>query len=167
MSEKTELFKQHIQKIIYQQLGVKVSKDKAWNLFKATELGTIQFVLKQDDKKLALSGIANFEVLETKPRGSKAGLDKDGNPVDGAKVWPCVPRFRMYPSSVVDKLVEKAYGLGDHDDVELKDYGIYVEGDALAEKTSKKEDKEDTETAKDAEPDMNEPEDDASDLDEI
>ena len=130
---KTELFKEHIQKIIYQQTGKKVSKSVAWGLFKAIYHGSIEFAINQEDKKVPLSGVCTIEILETKPRGSKAGLDENGNPIEGAEVWPCVPRARFYPSSVVDKYVEYKYGLGNHEDVVEIHYGIYKTDDAPAE----------------------------------
>lgn len=129
---KTEQYKVHLQKIVAQELGVKVSKDKAWNLFKAVINGTVQFVLKLDDQKMPLAGVGTFEVLKTKPRGTKAGLDENGNAIPGAKVWEFVPRMRLYFSSVVDKQLEQFFGLEDHG-IEMKDYGIFVTDDAPAE----------------------------------
>ena len=64
--------------------------------------------------------------METSPRGSKAGLDKEGNPIEGAVPWPCVPRFRFYPSSTIDTLCEYKYGLGGHE-VNEKHYGLFAE----------------------------------------
>lgn len=152
---KTEQFKEHLQKIIYQQLGVKVSKDKAWNLFKAIQHGTVEFVVnlpveegtgeegKTKERTLPLAGVGTFKILETKPRGSKAGLDKEGKPIEGATAWPCVPRFRFYPSSKVDQYIEWKYGLGDHTDVKEEHYGIFApdlepEKPAKAPKKAKK-----------------------------
>lgn len=135
---RTDLFKEHLQKILYQTIGVKVSKEKAWILFKNLQFGTVDFVLHQEDRRLPLAGVGTYEVQETKPRGSKAGLDKDGNKVEGAEAWPCVPKFKYHSSSVVDAIVEKAYGLGDHDDVVVNHYGLYkVEDDSPAEDTKK------------------------------
>lgn len=142
-STKTDDYKVHLQKIVYQELGIKVSKDKAWSLFKAIIHGTVEHIIHIQDKKLSLSGVGTFQVLETKPRGSKAGLDENGKAVEGAEVWPCVPRFRFYPSSVIDNLVEKSYGLGNHEDLEEKHYGIYrpeeAEQGAEDKKAAKKE----------------------------
>lgn len=129
---KTEVFKEHLQLIIYQQTGKKVSKSKAWEIFKAITHGTVEFVLnlpketEEDERKLPLAGVGTFQILETSPRGSKAGLDKDGNPIEGATPWPCVPRFRFYPSSTIDTLCEFKYGLGDHEVTE-KHYGLFTE----------------------------------------
>lgn len=123
---KTDLYKEHVQRIIEQELGEKVSKDKAWTLFKAIIHGTVEFTLNQEDLKLPLAGVGNFEILKTKPRGSKAGLDKEGNPIEGATPWEFVPRFRFYPSVAVDRVVENSFDFGDHD-IEPKHYGIYVE----------------------------------------
>lgn len=148
---KTDAYKVHLQKIIFQELGVKVSRDKAWSLFKGVIHGTVEHVLHIDDKKLPLAGVGTFEILETKPRGSKAGLDKDGNVIEGAEAWPCVPRFRFYPSSVVDNLVEHSYGLGDHE-IDEKHYGIYKEDITDAVETPKKVATEKKEEVKSEEP---------------
>ena len=127
---KTDVFKEHVQKIIFQTLGVKVSKEVAWNLFKAIQHGTVEFVIniEGENKKLPLAGVGTFEILETKPRGSKAGLDPEGNSIEGAIPWPCVPRFRFYPSVTIDNLVEYSYGLGEHEinEDEIKHYGLYA-----------------------------------------
>ena len=138
---KTEVFKEHLQTIIYQQTGKKVSKSKAWEIFKAITHGTVEFVLnipqenEGDEKKLPLAGVGTFQILETSPRGSKAGLDKEGNPIEGAVPWPCVPRFRFYPSSTIDTLCEYKYGLGGHE-VNEKHYGLFVEDVATDEDTT-------------------------------
>lgn len=173
---KTERYKEHLQKIVYQQLGMKVSKDKAWNLFKAIQHGTVEFVVnlpaeegtvgegtgeegRTRERTLPLAGVGTFKILETKPRGSKAGLDKEGKPIEGATAWPCVPRFRFYPSSKVDQYIEWKYGLGDHTDVKEEHYGIFApdlepEKPAKATKKAKK-----SKTEKKAEAAaMNEPE---------
>ena len=94
--------------------------------------GSFEYTLNMEDnkageKKLPLSGVCTFEVINTKPRGSKAGLDKDGKPVEGAKVWDSVPRMRVWPSQIVQDRVERAYGLGEHEDLEVKHYGIFKE----------------------------------------
>lgn len=133
---RTDLFKEHVQKMIYQTLGVKVSKDKAWAMFKNMIHGTTEFVLniEGEEKKLPLAGVGTFCILETKPRGSKAGLDKDGNPIEGAEVWNCVPRFRFYPSSVTAKMVEQVYGCADHG-ITISHYGIFKTEDDAVEAT--------------------------------
>jgi len=151
---KTEQFKEHLQKIIWQSTGKKVAKSTAWELYKNLFHGTVEFVLNDEDKKLPLAGVATFEILETKPRGSKAGLKQvvkeDGSKVweedPDAEAWDVVPRFRVYPSSVIDTLVEYKYGLGGHS-VEEKHYGIFkpdeeTEAEFKAKDTAKKADKD-------------------------
>lgn len=118
----TDVYKEHLQAIIYQELGTKVSKDKAWKLFKAIILGTVQHVAKIDGGKLSLAGIGTFQVQKTKARGSKAEAG-----------WPFVPRFKFRASSVVAASVEKMFGLGGHDDLEVKDYGIYASAPVVEE----------------------------------
>jgi len=136
---KTDLYKEHLQAIVKQETGQKVSKETAWNLFKAVIHGTVQFTTKQEDNALALAGVGKFEVLMTKPRGSKAGLDKEGNPIEGANVWEIVPRYRFYPSVAINRVVEAAYGLNE-EPVAMIDYGIFRSEDAVKD-TSVKEKK--------------------------
>ena len=71
----TEKFKAHIQRIIFQETGKKVSKSVAWNLYKAMIHGSFEYTLNMEDnkageKKLPLSGVCTFEVINTKPRVS-------------------------------------------------------------------------------------------------
>lgn len=142
-TNKTDMFKVHIQKIVFQTLGVKISKEKAWELFKAIQHGTVEFVINIEggSKKLPLAGVGTFEILETKPRGSKAGLDPQGNPIPGAEVWPCVPRFRFYPSVTIDNLVEHSYGLGNHNfkEEDIKHYGLFASEEVAEEPKTVKE----------------------------
>ena len=149
---KTELFKSHLQLIIKDSLGVKVSKDKSWELFKSIMGGTTEFVLNQEDLKLPLAGVGNFEVIKTEPRGSKAGFreerttGEDGKVTktlvrdESLKVWPFVPRYRFYASSLVEKVVENHFNLGDHD-IEPKHYGLYVDREEDTSEESKSKSK--------------------------
>lgn len=130
---KTDMLKKHVQAIIQQKLGVKVSKEKAWELFKAMVHGTVELCLNLDDNSISLSGVGTFEILKTKPRGSKAGLDKDGKPIEGAEAWDFVPRFRFFPSTAINNLLEQHYGLADHG-VVPKHYGLFAT-DVDAEET--------------------------------
>ena len=57
-------------------------------------------------------------------------MDKEGNPIEGAYIWPCVPRFRFYPSTTIDALCEYRYGFGDHE-IEEKHYGLYKSEDEV------------------------------------
>lgn len=135
-TSKTEVLKRHVQAIIQQTLDVKVSKGKAWDLFKALIHGSVELTLAVEGKSIPLAGVGTFQVLETKPRGLKAGLDKEGNPIEGAKVWPTVPRFRFYPSTNIDKGLEQKYGLADHGITETH-YGLFC--DDVQEKADKEE----------------------------
>lgn len=139
---KTEAYKKHLSSIVTQTLGVKVSRAKAWELYKSIIHGTVEFVMNLDEaaskfdeagvvkkvgtKTLPLAGIGTYEVLKTAPRGFKAGLDKEGNKIEGANVWPFVPRFRFYPSSVIDRYCELAYGLDEDPDFKIKHYGVFL-----------------------------------------
>jgi hypothetical protein len=161
-ASKTELFKAHIQKIIKDTLGVRVSKASAWDLFKDVINGTVEFVQNQPSEKaedeeafgarrLPLAGVGSFEIIETKPRNTKAGLVKNekGEWVrdEKLKVWPYVPRFRFYASSKISELLEQVNGLEDHG-VEVKHYGLYAPEKPKAEPAPKKEKAEKAEAPK-------------------
>ena len=129
---KTDQYKEHLQSIILNATGHKVSRETAWSLFKDIIHGTVQFTTKQENLALPLSGVGKFQVLKTTPRGSKAGLMKDENgtwvPDPKGTAWEFVPRFRFYPSIAIDRGLEDLFGYGDHEGIEHKDYGIYAEG---------------------------------------
>lgn len=124
-------------------------------MFKATIHGTVEYVtnIEGDLQRLSLAGVGTFEILKTKPRGTKAGyvekviVDAEGKPVldeagketkeqvkdETLKVWPFVPRFRFYPSSNIDNLIESKFDLGDHDLKEVKHYGLYAPAEEVVE----------------------------------
>lgn len=146
---KTDKFKEHLQKIFKDTAGIKISKATAWDLFKEIILGTVEFVENQPLEKaeegdedslgvrrLPLAGVGAFEVLNVKPRATKAGLRKDeqGNWVrdESLKVWPYVPRFRFRPSSKISERLEKVFGLAEHD-IEINHYGLFAQEAAKAE----------------------------------
>jgi nucleoid DNA-binding protein len=129
---KTDNFKAHVQAIVKQVLGVKVSKAKAWELFKAIMNGTLEFTAKDEQNALSLAGIGTFKVLKTAARGKKAGFDADGKPIEGAKVYPFVPRAKFYYSESAQKYLEQFFGLEDHG-VELKDTGLFAKDAEVVE----------------------------------
>lgn len=134
---KTEILKKHLQLIVRQVTGNKVSQDTAWDLFKAITHGVVELTSELEDHKISLAGVGTFEVLETKPRGSKAGLDKDKKPIPGATPWKFVPRYRFYPSSTIDMLLEQKLGLAKHN-IEDKHYGLFSAATEPAPKPEKK-----------------------------
>lgn len=143
MVERTELFKEHLQLMIKDVTGVKVSKKVAWELFKAFHKGTVEFVAKDEDNKLPLSGIGKFEILFASPTGKKAGmvdavnedgtpkLDKDGKAVkvkdDTLPVWDFIPRFKFRPSSAFNDTLATMFNCPDSER-ELEHFGIFKEG---------------------------------------
>lgn len=148
---KTDKFKEHLQKIIKDTTGNKVSKQTAWDLFKNLIAGTVEFVENQPLEKaeaeegaeealgartLPLAGVGRFEILNVKPRASKAGLKKNENGEwvrdESLKVWPFVPRFRFRPSSKISDRLEKVFGLADHEDVKIEHYGLFKTEEAPA-----------------------------------
>lgn len=137
---KTQLFKKHLQAIIFKVTGKKVSQDKAWELYKSIQAGTLEFVYNQEDKKLSLAGLGRYEIKETKPTGKKAGfvkvmdengkpkLDEEGHTIEvkdeSLPVWDVVPRYKFYPSTAVDEVLYALYNCpGEYK--EPKHYGIY------------------------------------------
>lgn len=117
--QKSAAYKVHLQKIINDRLGVKVSKEAAWNLLKDIVFGTMQFVVSQPDKRLPLSGVGTFEVIKAGARGSKKEA--------GAQY---VPKYRFYPSTTVEKQMEGLMGQEDIGE-DTKFLGVYAEEDAL------------------------------------
>lgn len=141
---KTQLFKMHLQAIIADVTGKKLSQDKAWELYKAMQAGTLEFVFNQEDKKLSLAGLGRFEIKETKPSGKKAGmvrvLNEDGTPKldeeghtievkdETLPVWDVVPRYKFYPSTATDEVLYSLYNCpGEYK--EPKHYGLYAKGE--------------------------------------
>ena len=106
MASKTERFKEHVQKIVSDTLGVEVSKEKAWNLFKNIERGTMQFVALDEDNRLPIAGVGTYEIVFSKPTGKRAGFVKDenGNEVKDPtlEVWNYIPRYKVRTSSTIE-----------------------------------------------------------------
>lgn len=135
---KTERFKEHLQAIIFQKLGAKVSKEKAWDLYKAFNFGTVEFVANEPDLTLSLAGVGTYKVLKSEARGKKAGVDKDGNAIAGAKAYEFVPRFKTYHSDKIAKFLAQKFGQEDFG-VEFTSVGLFAKdaatGTAEAPKT--------------------------------
>lgn len=110
----TERFKLHLQHIIKEVTGVTVSKQKAWDLFKSFHTGALEFTLREESNTLSLAGVGTYKILKSEPRGKKAGLDAEGNPIEGAKFFPFVPRVKFYYSSTAQKIAEQFFDLEDH-----------------------------------------------------
>lgn len=124
-TKETNLFKEHLQEIIKQRLGIEVSKFDAWNLFKDITHGTVEYTYNLDNMRFPLAGVGVFEVLKTSPRGRKK---EDG--------WEYVPRYRFYPSTAIDKLLEQILGFKDHE-IDVNHYGIFktdIESDKVKKK---------------------------------
>jgi len=113
--ERTERFKEHIQAMLRQEFGVKVSKAESWEFFKNFVDGIVEFTLEAEDNEVPLAGTGKFEILKTKPRGSKK---EEG--------WPFTPRFRFRPSVTINRRVEDYFDLGGHD-IEVGHFGLFKE----------------------------------------
>jgi hypothetical protein len=107
---KTEEFKIALQATVSEVLGVKVSKQAAWDLFKALVKKPYDFILanyaaagkpeisygsKHKELELPLSGVGTFKVITT---------GKEGN---------TSVRGRWYLSSSIDKAIREALGFAD------------------------------------------------------
>jgi hypothetical protein len=105
---KTEEFKIYLQEKISEVLGVKVSKQKAWDLFKETEKAPFSFMLNAWDEAgkpaiaygakikeltLPLAGVGTFKIITT-------GKEDDFS-VKG----------RYYISSAVDNAIKERLGI--------------------------------------------------------
>lgn len=117
--QKSAAYKVHLQKIIADRLGVKVSKETAWNLLKDIVFGTAQFVASQPDKRLPLSGVGTFEVIKAGARGAKK---------EAGALY--VPKYRFYPSTTVEKMIEALMGQGEIPE-DTKFLGVFNEEGAL------------------------------------
>lgn len=58
-----ELFKKVIQKDISNILGVKVSQEKAWELYKAMFESSVNHTLDSNDLNFPIKGVATFKIL--------------------------------------------------------------------------------------------------------
>lgn len=116
---KTDAFKMHLQAIINDTLGVKVSKETSWNLFKTMIYGSLQFTCMQEDKRVPLSGVGTFEVIKAGARGSKKEEGKTNT-----------PKFRLYFSSTLERALEELMGERQIPE-DFKGIGLYNTLDAL------------------------------------
>jgi len=91
-SNKTDQFKQKLQKEYTEILGTKISKDKAWAIFKAGKAVVVDFVINDKDNTLALSGVGKYEILKKQPRKVQGRTPK----LEG-KI-PFLPLLRFRPS---------------------------------------------------------------------
>lgn len=93
--------KEDLQEVLvgkFNELGVKVSKENAWKLYKAGQEAIVETCLKDKELACSLSGIGRFEIMKAKPRKSKVG------------VVEFIPRLRYRPSSRVNEQLEAAMG---------------------------------------------------------
>lgn len=125
----TEVVKRHIQLIIKDTLGVNVSKQKAWELYKDIMWGMAELTTVIDQHNIPLAGVGKYKINHSKPRGAKAGLDKNGKPFPGMKAWDYVPHFKFYPSTAVKTYIEQLLGFEELES-SLKFHGILVSEDA-------------------------------------
>jgi len=101
-SETTKAFQDELARVASETLGVKVSRAKAWALYKNTTNATVEFVANQKDTKLSLAGIGRFYINKSKPRGMHGK-----KPALEGKV-PFIPHFRWRPSDTIkNKLLLK------------------------------------------------------------
>ena len=67
-STRTENFKNVLQEEYSQILGVRISKERSWFLFKATIAALVQGVIDDEEHKLPFSGIGTFYLRFSPPR---------------------------------------------------------------------------------------------------
>jgi hypothetical protein len=137
---RTDKFKKHLQLMFYQVMGEKISRQQAWELWKTFQKGTLKFVLEEEGHKLALSGIGNYQIIEVKARGMKAGLDKDGKPIAGVAQHDKLYRYRFYPSQAMERVVDAHFGIkspGDEKEPVFCNFGLYSDAKTLAELLAK------------------------------
>lgn len=67
-SDRTKKFKTKLQEVYSYVLGFKLSKEKAWGIFKLTWPTILEALLEDPEKKLPFAGIVGFEIQMKKPR---------------------------------------------------------------------------------------------------
>ena len=136
MASKTERFKEHVQKIVSDTLGVEVSKEKAWKLFKNIERGTMQFVALDEDNRLPIAGVGTYEIVFSKPTGKRAGFVKDenGNEVKDPtlEVWKYKHRYKVRTSSTIENELYNIFKCPGHAE-EVNYLGVLKEGKEVDE----------------------------------
>lgn len=93
--------KEDLQEVLstkFGELGVKVSKENAWKLFKAGIEAAVETCIKDKELACSLSGVGRFEIMKAKPRGTKVG------------VVEFIPRLRFRPSSRINEFLETQMG---------------------------------------------------------
>lgn len=88
-------FSEEIQKVITEETGTKISKEAAWELYKAIYNKTVDLAIEGD---VSLAGVGKFVVQRTKPRGEKVGKVE------------FVPRFKVRASSRINAYLEEKLG---------------------------------------------------------
>lgn len=142
--QETDTFKTHIQKILEQNLGITVSKDKAWNVFKLLIKSTIHYVVQippdaKGNSTLSIAGLFKIQIQRKQPKGVKAGyppiMDASGRRVAGYKserdpnlpVWAFVPRLKVTMSTAIQRAVETFFNLPTKEREEFASAGIFLE----------------------------------------
>lgn len=92
-----EAFVEELQKIMNEN-GIKCSKETAWKVYKGMVGNIVAMVTADEDNKISLAGIGNYELIKSTPRGTKEG------------VVEFVPRLRWRPSSKINTLLEELTG---------------------------------------------------------
>jgi nucleoid DNA-binding protein len=121
----TELFKLRLQNDFTTVLGQKISKDTAWQLFKAAVNSPVDHVL-ETKQPLSLAGVGVFHISETQPRvgtvtrvdprtGVKREVEQGVKRLEQMEKAGIdfVPRMRWTPSSKIDEKVEVSFGMRD------------------------------------------------------
>jgi hypothetical protein len=104
---KTELFKELLQHNLGAILGMKISKEIAWKLFKETVETPVSFclTLPAEDRRLPLAGLGTYSIRMSKPRApvTRAGAEKKESRYAGFKE---IPHFRFKPSDRIRKFLD-------------------------------------------------------------
>lgn len=93
--QRTEGFKETLQAYFNDEFETKISKEKAWKVFKGLIALIVGNVIKKG--RLSLSGVGVFEVQKCGARKSRVGK------------FLYVPKFRFRPSSKIDDHLMKQF----------------------------------------------------------
>lgn len=108
-------FQETLVKAVAESTGLNVSKQKAWDMYKAMINASVDFTLVQPKvceagetgtaktRIVSLAGVGKWAVTERKP------VPNPDKPSPKDK-WDVIPNIKFYPSSKLRAMVETAYG---------------------------------------------------------
>ncbi len=108
-------FKEYNKQTLSDFLGIKLSEDDAWSLFRFIYRIPLRYLTSESEDffvdnlghlSIPLPSVGRFRIMATQPQGQKVRLVKEGE---------SYPRYKFYPSESIESEVEAIYGLADEE----------------------------------------------------